>query len=77
MSDTSLHRFAFENAPIVKAADLSRGDRFHHWSPTGGIWKVVAILRDGRIKCVSDMGATRNFTPEFIDERGARLYSKA
>jgi len=70
-------RFAFDEAPIVPAAELQRGDRLHHWSPTGGVWKVDAILRDGRFRLVSDMGAVRYFTAAALDEKGARLHSRA
>lgn len=75
--DAATYRYAFSTAPIVPAKELKRGDRIHHWSPTGGVWKVEAILRDGRIKMVSDLAAVRYFQPEFIDEKGARLYSRA
>lgn len=76
-ADAAIHRHAFDEAPIVPAADLRRGDKVHHWSPTGGTWKVEAVLRDGRLRLVSDMGAVRYFTAEALDAKGARLHSRS
>lgn len=74
--DVKIHRHAFESAPIIPAAELVKGDVIHHWSPTGGTWKVDALLRDGRLRLVSDLGAVRYLTPAAIDAKGARLHHR-
>lgn len=59
--------------PGVVASSLAPRDQFHHWSKTGGLWAVDARLRDGRIKCHSDLGAVRYFTTAYLDAKGIRL----
>jgi hypothetical protein len=66
--------FSFFDDVKVEASTLQPRDQFHHWSGTGGLWTVDAILKDGRIKVHSDLGQTRYFTTEYIDAKGARLF---
>lgn len=58
----------------VDPRSLRAGDEFHHWSPTGGSWRVVEAAEWG-LRVRSDLGAARRMTWAYIAERSTELYA--